>query len=425
MIFGSKVVSGLLVAACAWAVLPVIAADAAKAADPEGTTAAAPATCPAPQRIAWRRQLGTPGGDHVKRLATDAGGNVTVFGETAGTIAGTARGGTDVFVAKYSASGQLLWARQYGSRSDDRAVGLAASGDDIAILWSNDRDWTLARINRYGGRVWEKHFPRVHSDGKTEAVADVMFADHRHVVVALERSWWNADGWWYTYVYVDKFTDGGRLAWERQIVEEYPWLAAARLAKDGAGNIIVGGAHMYAYPALTTIAKLDAGGALQWKKTWDVSQISFELIDLAVDRNGDLVLVDLGYWDSADGEWLPLETTRKLGANGEERWARQNNDRIYGDYGWSLKLQHTGVATDACGDVLTSGYAGGDAVISRLSGADGSLMSRRRFGTTADDRATDLVLDRNGNVFVGGITEGAFDGTAAGGGDAFVVKLVP
>jgi hypothetical protein len=37
----------------------------------------------------------------------------------------------------------------------------------------------------------------------------------------------------------------------------------------------------------------------------------------------------------------------------------------------------------------------------------------------------DIVADRNGNIFVGGNTNGSLGATQKGGGDAFVVKLKP
>ena len=89
----------------------------------------------------WAGTLGA--GSAVTSMATDTSGNVVVSGTFSGTCdvdpgtgvtSLTSSGGTDVFVAKYSPAGTLLWARQFGGAGDDRAYGVAVDRRDDSIV---------------------------------------------------------------------------------------------------------------------------------------------------------------------------------------------------------------------------------------------------------------------------------------------------
>ncbi len=80
---------------------------------------------------------GGQGADRGAAVASDAAGNVCVTGSFSGTAAFgsgpaaftlTSAGGTDVFVAKYTAAGALLWARDLGGSGDDAGAGVTVDG---------------------------------------------------------------------------------------------------------------------------------------------------------------------------------------------------------------------------------------------------------------------------------------------------------
>ncbi len=79
--------------------------------------------------ILWTRQFGNSTGDVAYSVAADGLGNVYVAGHTQGTLPGqTSAGSSDAFVRKYDATGNELWARQFGSSSGDIAYGVAVDG---------------------------------------------------------------------------------------------------------------------------------------------------------------------------------------------------------------------------------------------------------------------------------------------------------
>ena len=86
----------------------------------------------------WAKSAGgASGSTNGQSISTDASGNVFVTGDfnvasiTFGTTTLTRAGGADIFVVKYDASGNVLWAKSAGGTSSDYADGIStdASGN--------------------------------------------------------------------------------------------------------------------------------------------------------------------------------------------------------------------------------------------------------------------------------------------------------
>jgi cysteine-rich repeat protein len=76
----------------------------------------------------WTRQFGTSATDYGLGISVDAGGNAYVAGSTTGVLAGQSNAGAeDAFIVKYSASGTLQWARQFGTSTPDQALAVRAT----------------------------------------------------------------------------------------------------------------------------------------------------------------------------------------------------------------------------------------------------------------------------------------------------------
>jgi hypothetical protein len=75
--------------------------------------------------LLWTRQLGTPQWEQSNGLAVDGSGSTYVAGWTEGDLGGPNAGGLDAFLAKYDADGNLLWTRQLGVPGNDYSSGIA------------------------------------------------------------------------------------------------------------------------------------------------------------------------------------------------------------------------------------------------------------------------------------------------------------
>ncbi|MCH8270788.1 MAG: hemolysin, partial [Planctomycetes bacterium] len=76
----------------------------------------------------WIRQFGTSGTDKARALAPDDTGGAMVAGYTGGSLGGAYAGRGDVFLARYDSAGNQLWIRQFGTDRTDKAFALAPDG---------------------------------------------------------------------------------------------------------------------------------------------------------------------------------------------------------------------------------------------------------------------------------------------------------
>ena len=85
-------------------------------------------------------------------------------------------GGTDGFLAKYAADGELSWTRQYGTRDEDRAVGIGIDGGGslYAVGWTRGvfpaqaplpprsvfvrKEAFVRKYDQEGDEVWTRQF---------------------------------------------------------------------------------------------------------------------------------------------------------------------------------------------------------------------------------------------------------------------------
>jgi hypothetical protein len=127
----------------------------------------------------WSKRLGSTGGEIGRAVVADASGNVVVTGSFAQTVnfGGVpilSAGGSDVFVAKYDASGVHQWSRGFGGTSNDDGYGVAVdAAGDVAItgyfrdtadfggddlISAGENDIFVARYSAGGVYQWSKRF---------------------------------------------------------------------------------------------------------------------------------------------------------------------------------------------------------------------------------------------------------------------------
>lgn len=188
---------------------------------------------------------------------------------------------------------------------------------------------------------------------------------------------------------------------------------AAGVALDGAGNRYVGWTDTSA-PNDGDVTKLAPDGSI----LWTVHAIDGPVEGIAADVAGDAYVVGTNPAEHA-------MAFAKLGPDGAVLWS-VTGLAAGGDMGGLA------VALSPGGEVLFAGYGIGapgeqpDAFVKKLD-AQGHLVWARFIGTEANDVARGVAGDAAGNVYVGGITQGAFPGytSSPGSYDGFVAKLDP
>src|SRR5437667_9574279 len=96
-------------------------------------------TYSAPRQRLWSTRFAAAGNGTGLAVSTASSGDAVIAGsfENAVDFGGgalTSAGMRDIFVAKYSATGQHLWSKRFGGASDDVGYGLAVdSAGDVVV----------------------------------------------------------------------------------------------------------------------------------------------------------------------------------------------------------------------------------------------------------------------------------------------------
>jgi hypothetical protein len=396
--------------------------------------------------LAYALQLTGLAPSSLTRVVADPIGNVYVAGNFTGTIdlnpdpkvtsALASRGGTDVFVAKYSNAGQLLWKRQLGGKANDTVADLALDG--IANVYVGGTFTGAVDFN---------------PDPQVNAVATAATG---------------GAGYLWKLGYNGDFLMARTIAGQSSITN---------IAVDGPGRILATGqfngtTDFNPSPTVTAnlttsnpagssfLWKLDQGGTFVWARAFTTTG-TIQTSALSMDGNGSAYLagrftgtVDLNPSDTAKDQyaagsnWTPFVT--KLNPNGDYLWGKtlQTTKAVTG-----APTNISALSIDGAGNVYTAGVFAGtvdfdpgsgtlnvasvnnaaDGFVWKLNG-DGSLNYARAFGGKNAESVSDLAVDSSGLVYVTGAFTGVadFDPSASGVAnlvsgsgvsDTFVLKL--
>lgn len=121
----------------------------------------------------WSKMIGTDKPDFAADIKTDSLGNVYVCGYTEGTLPNIDNvahhgGYYDLFLSKYSSSGELLWTKLEGTASRDYAFRIALDSSDNVYLTGNTEgnfegiansggyDIIFKKYDSNGNKIWTK-----------------------------------------------------------------------------------------------------------------------------------------------------------------------------------------------------------------------------------------------------------------------------
>ena len=206
--------------------------------------------------------------------------------------------------------------------------------------------------------------------------------------------------------------------------------APRALVIDHFGAIVtVGGYHRYDLNLGDHTPEFDAhlysrsaSGSLQLFESWGSVTEADEAVAIAVTSDNSYVVV--GYTDGTLAQvpshggrdpflskWIPGQSNEAPVLEFSRQWGSTEDE------------QAVSVALDRDDTAYVLGDDGGDVFLTRWDSA-GNFLGTQQFGTTALDRAASVVVDSQDNVIIAGSTEGAWPTrTNAGQGDAFVLRL--
>ncbi len=353
--------------------------------------------------------------DDGSAISTDDSGNVYVTGSSIGA------GFYDYATVKYGPDGTELWVSRYngpGNERDDAhdiAVDGAGNiyvtgeshGDTTSIDYATIKyspDGTELWVARYdapglGGfdrarAIWVDSAGNVYVTGESQLPGG---PDHDYATIMYDTN--GVEQW------VARFNGTASN-------DDYP----RGLFVDPAGNVYVtgftqGDGSTFDYATV----KYDPSGIEQWVREYHGNGLGQdEAWDVAVDASGSVYVTG---WTT---ETLGVDySTVKYNAAGEQQWvARYNGPLGGGDRGRK-------VAVDAAGDIYVAGTARGPvsfnyAVVKYNPAGAEQWVAIYDGPSNFDDGLSDLVLDEDGNVYVGGTSAGVSTNT-----DYAIVRYSP
>lgn len=415
--------------------------------------------------LLWARRAGGIDSDTAYATAIDASGNIYVAGafyatNDFGTVKLTSAGLSDIFIAKYTADGNFLWARRAGGTSYDEARGVAVDSAGNAYLTglfqltasfaptnlvsAGQSDVFLAKYDSAGNLQWarraggndfeESHAIRLDSGGNAY-ITGYFDANANFGSIALHNNSGSSD------IFVAKADASGNFLWARQAGGNGEDIGDA-IALDSSANVYVTGYfESNAVFEATTLVSAGTAGVRDMFLVSYTSSGTFRWVRQAggagEDAGSGVAADDQGNVYVTGNFTTPATFTStnltgsgvdmflvKYNSAGAFAWVRRGggNNAIYGDGG-------EGIALDSARNVYVTGFFSGtanfgttnvpttglDDVLLAKYNSSGILQWVRKIGGANLDVGYAIAVDAATNICV----TGSFYGTGAFGGTNF------
>jgi len=395
------------------------------------------------------RMVGTSSSDTATRVHIGSDGSVIIAGQTQGTLPNNTKlGNNDAYVAKYSANGNLLWIKQFGSDKNETVQGLAIDPQgNVGVAGSSDgslpnntlngvvSDAYVAKLNGSTGQViWIHQFGSTATDVATGLAVDGSgnFYASGYVQAATSAALPGNTAKGGNDAFIAKITPGGTREWLKQLGTNSDDLAYA-VWVDSSGTSYTVGTTTGTFAGNTSAGGLDAflvkynsSGVEQWVEQIGTSGAdALNVVD--VDSSGHIVVAGstTGTYPmqvSQGGNDLVVAKVDKDSRN--LIWVLQD--------GSSANDYATGVAIDGNQMIYVAGYTLGGFVGTNAGSSDGVLLRlntngqeqwARQFGSTHANLIWGLAHDSSGNAYIAGTTDGSINGSSFSGlSDGFVLS---
>jgi hypothetical protein len=360
----------------------------------------------------WARTGGGYSTDEAMGVAVDDSGDIVVAGSfwsvaQFGTVQLTSAGITDIFVAKYTATGDLVWAVRAGGSGSESVFGVAVDGD--------------------GGILVTGYFQGTTTIGTTTFVSQGV-----------------------QDLFVAKFDTSGNSLWARAAGGP-EWDYAYGIAIDGTGNTYItgtfAGTAQFGASTLTSagqndvfVAKYDPAGALLWVRQGGGTSADTSL-GIAAEPDGDVVITGQFMGAATFGTHTVSSAggydafVARYSAAGDALWAVSAGGSSSWEGGYAVAVDGSGSAW-VTGSFMGTATIGSNTLVSAgeadafLVEYDASGVARwaTRLGGPSYDTGLGVTIGADGAIFLtgryqNGTTIGTTDLTAAGGYDVYVAKL--
>jgi hypothetical protein len=313
--------------------------------------------------VVWAVAVGGPGTDEGRGIALAPSGDLYV----AGTFSGKAdfdpgpgrtelasAGGTDAFLLRLSAKGELVWARRLGGDQADQGIGVAVAADAVWVTGSfkgamdfkessppmslkskGGRDAFVAKLDLDGHLLWARQIGGTKDDeGRGVAAGrngEVWVAGNFEATPSLgpEGGTLDIQSAGRSDVFLVRLDSTGRLLWSGRIGGEGEDTCEGLAATQAGGAAVIGefwhsadvdpgpGVLSYVSHGLTDafLVSVDGTGRMLW--AWQYGEVGADLgLGVAADHFGSIYTV--GYLDRRGDS---LAWVDEHSASGERTWS--------------------------------------------------------------------------------------------------------
>lgn len=264
----------------------------------------------------WARQFAGLDSNDAYDVVVRSDGSILVAGEfldgnRIGNTTQTSQGGYDIFLAAFSAAGDLLWARAFGGPGDDYAIALAPAAGNGAVFTgsfigqidlgggisfsSADDDALLFKLNALGTVQWARTAGgpqfQLGSDVKVDSEGNVYWAGEFETNVMFGATSLTTPG---LNIFLAKYDAAGNRLWAQKLGEgESAELPRIALGSDGSlfcgaayfGDYTIGGQALPFGIEDVVLARFDSNHALRWVTTFGGDDLD-TCTDVLVDASG-------------------------------------------------------------------------------------------------------------------------------------------
>lgn len=432
--------------------------------------------------VVWARSAGGPGLDYIREIVTDNSGNIYAIGDFDSTSISFDNIQLfndlerDAFVVKYSADGNIVWAKNIFGNSDiNKVFGLDLTIDTDGNLYvignfSSDSltvgniklanrggtDLFLANIDNNGSVVWAKS-----AGGEGHDYGNGIEVDNNNSVYitgSFVSDSINFDSNillnpnTFSYIFLVKYDENGNVIWAKKeggdnsssgLELEINLNDEIILTGQFLSTLTVGSYNLVSEGGTDILtAKYDSNGNIIWAKSMG-SYNSDAALDLASDASGNVIVV--GEFSFAPYFVYSEDTlfcnsgfcsyTIKIDSSGNYLWGKSvSGSTTYNaevDQNRNIFIWGSYVTpTISFGNInLTNNGVAHDMFLVKYD-ENGEEIWGKGFGGEVSDYASGLKLDSDGNIIIAGVFQStnlnieAFSFVNIGMNDIFIAKLV-
>ncbi len=354
--------------------------------------------------------------DALRGLAVDANGNIylTGFSYTNGAT-GNSRS-YDYLTLKYDTNGNLLWSKLYGKTDhyDDfpTSMKIDSAGNVYVTGYSWDvnvyADYATIKYDTNGNQLWAARYTTIHGEAPNEVEVD----GSGNVYVTGEHNRSSSGG--SEEIVTIKYNSAGAEQWRNHFnPSQFNTDEGYEIEVDAAGNVyVLGKSYTNNFDLSTTIQKIDgASGANIWTKLYDIAESFDGTFPTGIKLDGDGNIIISGMINLS-GEFYEVDAfVSKFDNAGTFQWMKTYDGLNDEDYDGDTK-----VILDDDGNIYvglsSEGFFNADIQLIKYF-PDGAIDWTHRYGNPffeydvlmdygVELDQTTMMLDEQGNVYIAG-----------------------